>query len=252
MLDRCARHRPTAPSATTHENTADRLLTIADFHPVQSYLEVGVYAGGTFNAVNFPRKVAVDPNFMFDTRTAAGPGIDFHELRSDEYFTSPDHHERFDLIFLDGLHEFRQTLRDFINALDYSHAASVIVLDDVLPNDVFSALPDVSRAYRFRELNRPGNPDRSWHGDVYKVVLAIHDLFPRISYCTVNRGEGNPQTFCFRSPRRDFRPHFASLEQIERLSYFELLDHLDLLNPVSEDEAFQIVRAFSEHSASAR
>jgi hypothetical protein len=222
-------------------DSAARIKRIAALRPIESYLEIGVSEGKTFNELDFPYKVGVDPHFKFDTARFKEPNrVELYELTSDAFFTTYDKRQSFDFIFVDGLHTFQQTLRDFNNALAFSHRGTVILIDDVYPWDVFSAIPDQQRAISERRRVDAAHPFLpAWHGDVYKVVMAIHDFFPTISYRTIDVGFGNSQTLCVRKPRTEFAPHFTGLEQIERLSYFDLLDNLGLLNLVPEDQALQ-------------
>jgi hypothetical protein len=223
-------------------NTSQRIKSISSFFEIKNYLEIGVQLGHTFNALDIPYKVAVDPLFQFDYGSLASEHIKFFEVPSDEYFLKFSGNDIFDLIFLDGLHEFYQVLRDFLNALDHTHKKSVLILDDIFPNDVFSSL--VKDPYRFRKMHNPDNLDGSWHGDVYKMMFFIHDFFPQLSYCTINYGFGNPQALIFKLPRADFRPRFNDLEKINRLTYFDLHNNLDVLNLVTEDQAIKILQGF--------
>lgn len=223
-------------------NTAERIIAISKITPIKSYLEIGVASGATFNALDIDYKVAVDPSFQSDIASFQTENAKFFQVTSDQYFLNYVGKETFDLIFIDGLHWFQQTFRDFINALFHISDKSIVIIDDVYPNDVFSSL--VTDHQRFRRLNNPESTDLSWHGDVYKTVFAIHDLCPKISYITINWGHGNPQTICFKKPRIDFQQKFKSIEHIERSTYFDLLNNLDVLNLVSEGEAFEIIRSF--------
>ena len=162
---------------------------------------------------------------------------------SDKYFMQRDNNNIFDLIFIDGLHEYKQTLRDFINSIDHSCRKTVFIIDDVYPNDIFSSLM-LKDPIRFRNMNNPNNTDGSWHGDVYKTIFMLHDLFPKYSYSTIDWGYGNPQTYVYKSPRVNFMPRFKSLEEIDRASYFDLIDNLDLLKLKSEGEVIEEVRSF--------
>jgi hypothetical protein len=82
---------------------------------------------------------------------------------------------RFDVIFLDGLHTFEQTWQDLKNAMKVCNPSGLIILDDTVPCDEFSGNPEALEAYRLRES--AGFPNYgAWHGDVYKVILALADL----------------------------------------------------------------------------
>ena len=142
-------------------------------------------------------------------------------------------------------HESKQTFRDFINSINYSHDKTIIIIDDVYPNDIFSSL--MNNPIGFRKLNNPLNNDNSWHGDVFKTIFLIHDLCPQYSYCTIDWPDGNPQTICYKSPRKNFRPFFTSLEAIDRTTYLDLIGNLSLLNLTSEQMAIEEVRSFIEN-----
>jgi hypothetical protein len=93
---------------------------------------------------------------------------------------------------------------------------------------VYSSLRDFADCQAARA--EAGVSSNSWHGDTYKVVLAIHDLFPQFSYATII-GEGNPQTLVWRQSRRA-EPAFETLEAISRTDYFQLQKLRALLNPI--------------------
>jgi hypothetical protein len=143
----------------------------------------------------------------------------------------------FDVVFLDGLHTFEQTYRDFCAALAHTTFDSVIIIDDTFPNDVFSSLGDFNDTHRFRKMHSSGNSDSSWHGDVFKVVLAIHDFHPTLDFRTVG-GSGNAQTIVWRSKENNRKPRFGSLEQISRCDWFELVKNEDSMQICDEDECF--------------
>jgi hypothetical protein len=213
-----------------------RIKQIARNVGARSYLEIGVNAGRTFNALEFERKVAVDPKFQFDVTHYERAGVEFHAMPSDQYFTRHGTSQRFDIVFIDGLHTFQQSLRDFCNSLSCAHDRTVWLIDDVFPVDVFSAWPNMAEAIRFRK--RGGGQGGAWHGDVFKLVFAIHDYFPMFSYVTLT-GRGNPQAVVWRAPRVDFSPIFPSIESIERLGYFDLLKRQETLNEKPEEEGLQ-------------
>jgi hypothetical protein len=224
----------TPPAAESH--SIRRIKQIAQHVGARSYLEVGVNRGRTFHGLDFERKVAVDPSFKFDVADYRREGVEFHQMPSDEYFSRHALPQKFDVVFLDGLHTFQQTFRDFCNSLACAHDRTVWLIDDVLPIDVYSAWPIQAEAVRFRK--NAGGEGAAWHGDVFKVVFAIHDFFSTFSYVTL-RGQGNPQALVWKAPRADFSPLFDSMETIERLGYFDLLKRRDILNIKPEVDGFQ-------------
>ena len=99
--------------------SARRIARIGEILRARSYLEVGVNRGKTFNRLNFERKVAVDPRFRFDTSAFAKEGVEFYDVTSDAFFASKHASEIFDIVFLDGMHTFQQTFKDFVNSLAF-------------------------------------------------------------------------------------------------------------------------------------
>ena len=221
-------------------NTSQRIKTISDFYKINRYLEVGVEKGVTFNSLEFEYKTGVDPVFKFNTSDIQSDSIKLYEMTSDDYFTKVHDNEKFDLIFLDGLHTFDQTLRDLNNALLCSHDSTIIIIDDVYPSDVFSSLR--KNAVKERKAYDPNSTSMAWHGDVYKAILIVHDYYPKLSFVTIDRGFGNPQSIIYKSRREGFKPFFNSIEAIERLSYFDFMEHRSLLNLRTEADALMIVK----------
>jgi hypothetical protein len=214
--------------------SARRLGRLAAQLGVTTYLEVGVARGQTFLNLELPVRTGVDPSFGFDIEAAMNPSTTLVQKRSDDYFRSLDPGETFDLVFLDGLHTFEQTYRDLCNVLAHAHRRTVVLVDDTIPSDPWSALPDLERSMRLRrQAKAPGSP---WHGDVFKVVAALHSFHPTLDYRTIV-DSGNPQTLVWRGTRRDDRPPPLDWEAIARMSYFDLLDQRELLNEATEDEA---------------
>jgi len=195
-----------------------RINRLARMNRAQSYLEVGVSDGATFFNVEIADKTAVDPRFRFDAAARQTPAQRFHEMTSDAFFSLPETRaKKFDFIFLDGLHTFEQTFRDFCALAGNAHDDTIWMIDDVYPTDIFSALRDQKQAAFYRKER--GGAGASWHGDVYKTVLAIHDFFPNFSLRTFATG-GNRQTVLIRRPRQAFRALLDNLEQISRTDYF--------------------------------
>jgi hypothetical protein len=216
-----------------------RLNFLAEKLGAKSYLEIGVHRGRTFFHTNVAMKHAVDPKFKFDPAEFENENTRFFAMTSDDYFRNHADGRKFDLVFLDGLHVFEQTFRDFCSALTLTHDRSVIVIDDTYPSDVYSACPDLAGASLRKEY---GGTGRGWHGDVFKMVYAIHDFFPLLSYATINTG-GNPQTLVWREARKGFAPLLDSLEGVSRMTWFDLQRHLGKMNFTEEKAALKHVVA---------
>ncbi len=181
------------------------------------HLEVGVHSGETFHAVRAAEKVAVDPAFRFDVAAAAAADrtARFHAVPSDAYFSDRCPEDaRFDVVFLDGLHTFEQTLRDLMNTLARTRDDSVIVIDDVRPSGPAAAIRDLDVFLRMHAAV-PGTPD-AWMGDVFRLVAFIDTFMPMWSYATVAENHG--QLVLWRAPRPPAAPD-RTVEAVCRLDY---------------------------------
>jgi hypothetical protein len=149
---------------------------------LSTYLEIGVEYGRTFEAVRAKVKIGVDPRFRF-IKNPFTRKIKLFCMTSDEFFQR-QHLEFVDIAFLDGFHSGSQTYRDFVNLLPFLSHESVVIIDDVLPSDSYSALPTPEEAYEARILNGVLN-DYSWHGDVYNAIFAIISNFRSLRFATI-------------------------------------------------------------------
>lgn len=113
------------------------------------YLEIGCDQNAMFDSVPLPlsQKVGVDP-------VSGGT----HRMTSNEYFrTHLD--ERFDVIFIDGLHEYTQVRQDVMNAMVALKPGGWIMLHDMLPQNWYeSHYPRISLG---------------WAGDCWKVGFEL-------------------------------------------------------------------------------
>lgn len=182
--------------------SANRLNSIIHKKGFKHYLKIGVQRGHTFLEVNAESMVAVDPKFLFDYSSDARGGVEYYEMTSDSYFfNNPE--RRFDLIFIDGLHTYEQSLRDLINSISLISDNGVIVIDDVFPNDIYSTVSTgSSEAIRLRKERDPSSTDGRWHGDVFKTLFFVSKFVNTFSYWTTDPSEGNPQTFLSRAGRK--------------------------------------------------
>jgi SAM-dependent methyltransferase len=213
-----------------------------------SYLEIGVSEGKTFFAVNAQRKVAVDPKFRFsvDQATKENACCSFHEVASDIYFSDrirPS--EVFQVIFLDGLHTFEQTLRDFTNAIRFLTPDGVIIIDDIVPNSYQSGLPDQLDSMKVKEFI--GDLDHSWMGDTYKLVFFIEAFFPTFELRTIADNHGQGVVWRSNSVRRDIKIYSA--KEIADLQFLDIIKQHDIFRkrPCAEIvEEFKSVRRVEE------
>lgn len=159
--------RPLAANARAAEKTeAARLVERAlSANGGSRYLEVGIKNGATLQAVDAETVVGVDP-FHWANVSMCRPGMTIYPQASDRYFRRLPNDERFDVVFVDGLHVFRQAYRDVLNAAAALRPGGAILIDDVVPSSAAEADP-VRRT-------------KAWTGDVYKVIIAVDRHHPEL------------------------------------------------------------------------
>ena len=133
-------------SAVNYNRAAIVNLLLADRRDAH-YLEIGCAENMLFDAVIARHKTGVDPSRGGTER-----------LTSDEFFRrNPD--EKYDVIFIDGLHVYDQAHRDLTNALRHLRPGGWIALHDMMPLDWLEEhVPRISG---------------TWSGDVWKVAFEL-------------------------------------------------------------------------------
>lgn len=125
----------------------------------QSYLELGVCTGETWNNVNCEKKIGVDYNSGIQIENVVN-------LTTDDYFLNLSSDVKFDCIFIDACHEKTQVKRDFLNSFMHLNANGIIVLHDI------------------NSWTKEGTKLTA-HGDCYEFWLSLVDKYD--DHC---------QTFC--------------------------------------------------------
>lgn len=123
------------------------------------YLEIGYYKGWSFDQVKCANKWAVDPNpckAPWQEALAYGTTGLLNKMTSDEYFAKQHPDSQYDIIFIDGLHDSKQVMKDIINSINHLSENGTIVLHDCNPP--------------FYEHTTVG-VDGCWTGDVYKTWI---------------------------------------------------------------------------------
>jgi len=141
------------------------LIHISELFKYESYLEIGInLPQECFDLIPCDYKISVDPNSKAD-----------YKMTSDSFWKGIDKEieiekcpEKFDLIFIDGEHTYKESKKDLIQSLKYLSPKGTIVLHDVKPwNEDTQKIPRISQ---------------QWNGDVWKtavdhVALANHLVY---------------------------------------------------------------------------
>jgi hypothetical protein len=172
--------------------------------------------GLTLESIEAPTRLGVDPAPKFDL-SRLPKGLEFFKGTSDDFFQQLDSDVYFDVVFLDGLHTFEQVYRDLLNTLAHLPDGAILI-DDTVPSDEVSALPDQGASFARRsELGLPGLP---WHGDAWKLVVSVARYHPELDFRTI-LGSGNHQTLLWKTqPHAEIAaPRPDAVEQIAPLTY---------------------------------
>lgn len=125
------------------------------------YLEIGVEGGVNFSQVICKYKVGVDPNIESKAT---------HFMSSDEFFAS--NKEKFDVIFIDGLHHCDQVYVDIKNSLNSLNTGGYIVCHDLNPTQEY--------------LQIVPRKQSNWMGDSWKAWVKLRFEELNLNLRTVN------------------------------------------------------------------
>jgi hypothetical protein len=123
--------------------------SIIDRKKYETYLEIGCDKNILFNSVKIKKKIGIDPVSGGNTR-----------MTSDNFFKN--NQDKFDLIFIDGLHQYEQVKRDVYNSLKFLNDNGVILLHDCMPSSFMRQAPKRS--------------SNIWNGDVWKNIVEFRTL----------------------------------------------------------------------------
>lgn len=182
-----------------------------NFRSFKTYLEVGSYRNENVKNLKIDRKVTVDP----DPDAYAN-----YQMTSDQYFAEND--EKFDIIFIDGLHEHSQVWRDIRNSLGHLNPNGVIVMHDCMP-----------KSEKMQVWDNKSHQSEEWTGDTWKAYYkAYGELSYKVYVVDTDYGCGVIDT------SEKYKEDINWKVDMEKLKYE---DYLDLINrnaygviPVSE------------------
>lgn len=129
------------------------------------YLEIGVSDGSNFSNIRCDYKIGVDPDPQSPANT---------KMTSDEFFNS--NKEKFDVIFVDGLHHSDQVTRDIENSLEILSPGGYIVCHDMNPEkEEHQVIPFTSG---------------TWNGDCWRSLVELRKTRSDLTIFTVDTDYG--------------------------------------------------------------
>ena len=176
----------------------------------KSYLEIGCFDDELFNHIKCEQKVGVDP--------VSGGTV---RKTSDQFFETNTN--KFDCIFIDGLHEYHQVKKDIINSLTYLNDDGIILLHDCLPNNFYAqATPRCQH---------------EWNGDVWKAIVEFRNNKDVDVYtCNADYGIG----VIFKRPNNNLLNQ--TISDYKNLKFEEYYNnHQKLMNIIEYDDLLKLI-----------
>jgi len=190
------------------QNKPSRYKIIQDIinkNKYQKYLEIGCDNDELFSKIEVKNKIGVDPIQGGTER-----------ITSDEFFQK--NKENFDIIFIDGLHEYEQVKKDINNSLKFLDINGLVVLHDCLPcNYLQQAIP---------------RSQSSWTGDVWKAIVEVRTK-ENLNTCTCEADMG----LSIIKKRKNLDPLKIKIDNFKNLKFkFYYNNYRKLMNVISHDK----------------
>lgn len=182
-------------------NRLDLIHEALSYNRGVRYLEIGVRTCSNLFKVQCKEKIGVDPAYKLSKRSKLNRFLRLERSKlfrmySDDFFKKNPSRvldKGFDVIFVDGLHNYEQSLRDVENGLKFLNPKGVIILHDCNPKSDARATP-VKKS--FEELipkikaNMIEGWDGGWNGDVWKTIVHLRATRKDLKIITIDDDQG--------------------------------------------------------------
>ena len=169
----------------------------------KNYLEIGCDKNQLFSKVNIGNKIGVDP--------VSGGNV---RKTSDDFFK--ENKSSFDIVFIDGLHNYEQVKKDILNSVNCLLDEGIILVHDCMPDSLGKqAVP----RYKMQ-----------WNGDVWKAIVDLRQQENLEIYtCEIDQGIGviskkkNTSILKLDKPinKLKFKDYFANYKEYMRVISLE-------------------------------
>ena len=201
----------------------------------QKYLEIGVAGGNCFLKIKVPKKIGVDPEFSIPKtkdyekilKNKLNKTNEYYEMTSDDFFKiKPDilTNSNLDIVFIDGLHTYEQSLKDVNNSLKYLNKRGFIILHDCNPTS--------------EELARPAKRkdwEGCWCGDVWKTIADLRSNRNDLNIFVLNCDFG---VAVIQRKSSDYILDYTP-EDLKKISYKELEKNREKILNLKEPKYFK-------------
>ena len=177
-----------------------------------NYLEIGVADNDLFNAIplKLSNKYGVDP--------VSGGNF---RMTSDDFFLK-NSNLKFDVIFIDGLHHYKQVQKDLINSINFLNENGIIMIHDMLPRNSF-------------EEHVP-RKNKIWTGDVWKVgVELINSSNFDFRIINIDCGIGLIKVF------KNFQ--YKKMPELTNLRFDAFLKYYPKFNIINSEDALDFIKS---------
>ena len=183
---------------------------IINIKKFDSYLEIGTFNDELFSFIKCKKKIGIDP---FSGGT--------HRMTSDEYFKK--FKDKFDLIFIDGLHHYNQVEKDIYNSLKILNDNGILLMHDCLPQSLSAqAIP---------------RTETVWNGDVWKVFVKMR-TDPNLDCYTCCADHGIGVIF----KRNNKNLLNVKINNFKKLKFIDFYNnHKKLMNIIDFDNLLKII-----------
>ena len=194
-----------------HSHRFDIINNIIKHKKYNSYLEIGCQADVSFKKILAPDKIGVDP---MDGGT--------HRMTSDDFFKT--NQKTFDIIFIDGLHEYSQVLRDIKNSVNILNKGGIILVHDCLHAKIWhQTIPQTHS---------------SWNGDEWKAIVECRTLKNIDTYtCIADQGLG---VIINTENKKLLEDEIKDFKKLTFKDYYQ--NHNKYMNLIDENELYNLIK----------
>ena len=188
----------------------DLIQYIIDKYKFENYLEIGCDKDQSFSRIRIKNKVGVDPISGGTIRST-----------SNDFFQN-NKNNNFDLIFIDGLHHYKQVLIDIKRSLEILNDNGFILVHDCLPISMAHQAVPRYRGY--------------WNGDVWKSIVELRTKNNLdIITCQIDFGVS-----IIRKKTNSFLLELNNIKNFEELKFKDYYyNHKDYMNIKSYSETLK-------------
>jgi hypothetical protein len=204
----------------------DVIQYLIDKNKFRSYLEIGVAQCNTFNQIRCEHKVGVDP--AVETQTVVGGWIS--NSTSDAFFEDVNE-DKFDVVYIDGLHLYEQVIKDIVNSLNCMNTGGYIVIHDCKPwNNTWE--------------RKPASSGAAWNGDVFRSIIWFREIHPEYPCFVLDCDWG--LGIIHNDKQRGQMDHWATVEKYKKYDFGWLDTHWQEYGLVAPEYIYKYVGDYNE------